>query len=810
MSRLLCAVCALLLLSASAGATTVCVTDVAALKTALNNAGGQDTDILLAQGTYALDSSLYFSAGLNRSLRLLGGYSAPNCATRTLNPSNTVIDGSGQNATSPLVFSMKGGNLTIEGIRFTNFTGQDVAIALQQLDGYESGKLTFSHNIVDHSAAGESVLSLYALIEAEVTTNLLHDNTATQIAWLRGGGQLPRGARIVHNTITANTGIGLRTNSSWELRPVELYNNVLYGNSDAGLRVSSKSVYAQHNTINSVISDVAPTYMTGSAGNTSADPELSPATFVPVLGSSSINSGLPFADALPATDLVGVKHFYGSAPDRGAFEVVNSDLSTFTVANTHDSGTGSLRDAINQANTSLGPSRIQFAISGGCAPQVITLSSTLPNIKVPLIIDGYSQSGAHANTLDSGFDAQICVILSGGGSASVAMQVASGASAARLDVSGLLFSWFTNYAIVLADGAGHYVHGNSFGVDTAGTGSVFGNIGNLFLGGNAGAATIGGAAPAQRNLFGSARSGIGMGVTLASTNAHSVVRNNYIGTSASGTQARANASAGVYIDASQYNLIANNVIAGNDGAGAWLIGSATTDAAYNVLQNNRIGAGANGSALGNGAAGVWIAAHAQNNAIGGAVYSDLLGGNQIQSNAGPGVQIDGGGFYNGVFANSIQLNGGLPIDLDAAGPLVNDPLDADGGSNEGQNKPVITRAVLLDSYTMHIEGTLASKPTKPFYLNFYASSACDAAGFGPAVVPLGALLTGPSAADGSLSFSVDVGDSASSLWSNGVVTATATSAGTSIGSTSELSACQTYLPDRIFTDGFESPPPPSK
>jgi parallel beta-helix repeat protein len=352
-----------------------------------------------------------------------------------------------------------------------------------------------------------------------------------------------------------------------------------------------------------------------------------------------------------------------------------------------------------------------------------------------------------------------------------------------------LFSWFANYAVVLADGAGHYVHGNSFGVDTAGTGSVFGNVANVILSGNAGAATIGGIAPAQRNLFGSAQNAIGTGVSLASKNSHVVVRNNYIGTSASGTQARANANAGIFVSASQYNLIANNVIAANDGAGIKFIGSATTDVAYNVLQNNRIGVGVDGSALGNGAAGVWVAAHAQNNAIGGAVYSDLLGGNQIQSNVGPGVQIDGGGFYNGVFANSIQLNGGLPIDLDVAGPLVNDPLDADGGSNEGQNKPVITRAIRIDSYTMHIEGTLASKPTKPFYLNFYASSACDASGFGPAVVPLGALLTGNSA---------------------GVVTATASSAGTSIGSTSELSACQTYLPDRIFTDGFESPPPPSK
>src|SRR5512133_1980940 len=65
-----------------------------------------------------------------------------------------------------------------------------------------------------------------------------------------------------------------------------------------------------------------------------------------------------------------------------------------TVTNTLDSGAGSLRNAILQANTN-GASQdtIVFNIPGPAA-QVITLLSPLPVISQPLVIDGLSQPGS--------------------------------------------------------------------------------------------------------------------------------------------------------------------------------------------------------------------------------------------------------------------------------------------------------------------------------------------------------------------------------------------------------------------------------
>ncbi|MEZ5992945.1 MAG: choice-of-anchor Q domain-containing protein [Planctomycetota bacterium] len=60
-----------------------------------------------------------------------------------------------------------------------------------------------------------------------------------------------------------------------------------------------------------------------------------------------------------------------------------SAQTTFTVSNTNDSGTGSLRDAITQANATTGADTIQFGVTG-----TITLTSALPVISENVTIDG--------------------------------------------------------------------------------------------------------------------------------------------------------------------------------------------------------------------------------------------------------------------------------------------------------------------------------------------------------------------------------------------------------------------------------------
>src|SRR5215831_13761606 len=68
----------------------------------------------------------------------------------------------------------------------------------------------------------------------------------------------------------------------------------------------------------------------------------------------------------------------------------------FTVTNTNDNGTGSLRQAISDAN-SMGGGTIQFNIPGAGVHTISPLT-VLPTITQTVTIDGYTQPGASPNT----------------------------------------------------------------------------------------------------------------------------------------------------------------------------------------------------------------------------------------------------------------------------------------------------------------------------------------------------------------------------------------------------------------------------
>src|SRR5947207_2682564 len=85
---------------------------------------------------------------------------------------------------------------------------------------------------------------------------------------------------------------------------------------------------------------------------------------------------------------------------------------TFTVTNTNDTGTGSLRQAVTDANNHSGLDTIAFDIPG-TGVHTITPATALPNITDAVIIDGYTQPGASANTLAVGDNAQLLIQLDG-------------------------------------------------------------------------------------------------------------------------------------------------------------------------------------------------------------------------------------------------------------------------------------------------------------------------------------------------------------------------------------------------------------
>ena len=84
---------------------------------------------------------------------------------------------------------------------------------------------------------------------------------------------------------------------------------------------------------------------------------------------------------------------------------------TILVSNTADSGNGSLRQAILSANSTAGVADvINFNISG-VGPHTITPLSPLPTITEPVVIDGYSQSGANPNTQTNGDNAVLRIVV---------------------------------------------------------------------------------------------------------------------------------------------------------------------------------------------------------------------------------------------------------------------------------------------------------------------------------------------------------------------------------------------------------------
>src|SRR5438552_4740005 len=76
----------------------------------------------------------------------------------------------------------------------------------------------------------------------------------------------------------------------------------------------------------------------------------------------------------------------------GSFVPVGS-AATFSVTTTADSGAGSLRQAILDANANAGSDTIRFAIPGAGAHTIAVTSGPLPVISDPVVVDGTTQAG---------------------------------------------------------------------------------------------------------------------------------------------------------------------------------------------------------------------------------------------------------------------------------------------------------------------------------------------------------------------------------------------------------------------------------
>lgn len=307
--------------------------------------------------------------------------------------------------------------------------------------------------------------------------------------------------------------------------------------------------------------------------------------------------------------------------------------SVFNVISTADSGPGSLRQAIVDANAHAGADEIRFVLG---AVRTIQPLSELPPITGPTHVNGASQPGWAGLPL---------VELSGASAgAATGLRVAAAGSVVR----GLVVNRFGRDGIAIESGS-VTVTGCWVGIDLTGM-QVRANGGDGIVVSSAdGAARIGGTTAAERNVV-SGNAGSGVKISKGS---YSKVLGNFVGTDRTGTGAIGNGHAGVRV-ASPGNRIGDpvsgsgNVVSGNRNG-------IDLDSDANVVVANRVGLDANGtSGIANTDSGIRVFGPA--NVVG------LPGlGNVVSGNGSKGV-------YLGVGANGSVVRGNR-IGTDAAGAV---------------------------------------------------------------------------------------------------------------------------------------------
>ncbi len=512
-----------------------------------------------------------------------------------------------------------------------------------------------------------------------------------------------------------------------------------------------------------------------------------------------------------------------------------ASADVFTVTNTDDSGTGSLRQAITDANATGGADSIVFAIPGA-GQKTITVLSLLPIITETVSIDG-GNSGDASNRVE----------ITGGGALSNGLHFET-AAASNSVIRNLVINGFTGSQIVfLFSVTGCTIEGNFIGVDATG-GAIVADSGNgIDLDVGSGSNTVGGADAAARNVIssdidvavvvsgsndvtiqgnfiglnaaGTARVGTpGLGISVSNSLATTIggiapgegnvivagtgvqysgnpalgrstgtVQGNFIGTDATGTTAlNLGGGFGVSIaHASGVVINGGNVISGN-GAGISINSNGVngTSSESTTVQGNFIGTGPDGAtAVGNSGIGVDLFI-SPGNRVGGTGSGE---GNVIAFNGSHGVQVN---LTNvPIQGNSIFSNGKLGINLIGGtedpmgtGVTLNDLGDPDTGGNNAQNYPVIT-GLTIASGSVTIDGRLNSEASKTYRLEFFASETGDPSGYGEGQTFLG-FENVTTDASGDATFSVGFPVTVNP----GAVTATATDPD---GNTSEFSAAFT-------------------
>ena len=311
-------------------------------------------------------------------------------------------------------------------------------------------------------------------------------------------------------------------------------------------------------------------------------------------------------------------------------------LATITVTSTDDSvndnGQVTLRAAIESidagadVNSAVTAHRVGSYLGGNPSPdeiafdipgsgvQTIDLTSALPSISKPILIDGYTQPGASANTDSTaqGLDSVLLIQIdaaSAGYLGNGVVDLAAGDSTVR----GLVINQAQGPDVEL-DGDGHnLIEGDFLGTNASGTqvfppnSSTGGTLDGIYLKSSV-SNTIGGTAAADRNLIsGNGANGIEIPLYLDTGN---LIEGNFIGTDITGTKALGNGESGV----DMYGGNGSDSTVGGTAAGAGNVISGNPVgvevAGPYLIQGNSIGTDPSGTLnVGNSNVGVLVSAN---------------------------------------------------------------------------------------------------------------------------------------------------------------------------------------------------------
>lgn len=337
-----------------------------------------------------------------------------------------------------------------------------------------------------------------------------------------------------------------------------------------------------------------------------------------------------------------------------------SGMSTgtvFTVTSAADSGAGSLRQAILNANANPGTDTIRFQIATA-APTIVPMTA-LPAISDAVVLDGTSQTG-YAGTPLVTLDGSAAPV----GSSGLILANHTGSTIRGLTIvnfsKGFTGTFIDAAGISIRNGGGHTIQGNYIGTDGVaakanGYSGIMVNSSNNNL--------IGGTTALARNVISGNRS---LGIYIVNPlSVDNRVQGNYIGVNAAGTGALPN---GAPTTSNGGIVIAGFGPGGAIPVGRNVIGGTEADAG-NLIAFERFGVRVVGSS------------------------GNRILGNRMHDN-GAGIVLD-------------------------SGSTDNDPGDGDTGGNNRQNQPKIT--LIKNQGGLQISGSLTSAPNTTYRIEIFRS-----------------------------------------------------------------------------------------